>query len=88
MLKFYLVTVIIWMIIIYCVAALFKDEIAKKLGSTTAKASLFKQLKTLFILSAVPILRLIFVATMVYVVVCTQEDLDKLMEKTKKDRAE
>ena len=85
MLKFYLVTVIIWMIIIYCIVAMFQDSIVKKLGAREGKKdSLFKKLKALFVLAAVPIVRLLVVIGIIYIAICKQEDFDELMKKANK----
>lgn len=82
MLKFYLTTVAIWMIVIYCIAAIFQSGIVKKLGEKEEKkASLFKRLKGLFILAAVPIVRLFVVILLIYIATCKQEDFDELMKK-------
>lgn len=86
MLKFYLTTVVIWMIIIYCTAAIFQNGIAKKFKTNEEKkASLFKKLKGLFILAAIPIVRLLIVIVLIYIATCKQEDFDKLMEAAKRD---
>ena len=83
MLKFYLTTVIIYMIIINCTTEIFKEAIKKKTGKTDGKkASLFKRLNTLFVLAAVPVIRLIVVIVLIYVATCKQEDFDNLMKKT------
>ena len=82
MFKFYLATVVIWMIIIYCVVAIFQNGIVKKLGvKETKKASLFKRLNGLFILAAIPFIRLIVVIVLIYIATCKQEDYDELMKK-------
>lgn len=83
MLKFYLTTVIIWMFIIYCVTEIFQNGIVKKLGANNGKeAGLFKKLESLFILSAVPIIRLFVVIVIIYIATCKQEDFDELMKKS------
>ena len=88
MLKFYLTTVVIWMIILYSTAAIFSNGIVKKLGTNEEKkASFFKKIKILFMLAAVPIVRLFVVIVMIYVATCKQEDFDKLMEKANKDKS-
>ena len=83
MLEFYLASIIIWMIIIKSIIVLFKDGIKKKTNSKeTKKASIFKRLSYLFVLAAVPILRLGIVIIIIYIATCKQEDFDKLMKKT------
>lgn len=89
MFKFYLTTVVIWMIIIYCTAAIFENAINKKLATLPTykenkKSSLFKKIRALFILAAVPIIRLIIVIVLIYIATCKQEDFDKLMESANK----
>lgn len=89
MFKFYLTTVVIWMIIIYCTAAIFENAINKKLATLPTykenkKSSLFKKFRALFILAAVPIIRLIIVIVLIYIATCKQEDFDKLMESANK----
>lgn len=82
MLKFYLTTVVIYMIIISCTTEIFKEAIKKRTGKgEVKKANLFKRLSTLFALSAVPIIRLIVVVILIYIATCKQEDFDELMKK-------
>lgn len=73
------------MIIIYCIVAMFQDSIVKKLGAREGKKdSLFKRLKALFVLAAVPIVRLLVVIGIIYIAICKQEDFDELMKKVNK----
>lgn len=84
MLKLYLISVVIWMIIIGCTTSLFKEGIKKKLEKfelNKSKKSLFSGLKALFILAAVPIVRLIIAIMLIYIATCKQEDFDELMKK-------
>lgn len=86
MLKFYLVTVIIWMIIISCTVEMFKEGIKKKRKNAgqqenTEKVSLFKRLSVLFTSAAVPIIRLLIVVIIIYIATCKQEDYDELIKK-------
>lgn len=84
MLKFYLVSVVICMIIIQCILSMFKDGLRQKIGiKETSKIGLFNRLKTLFVVSAVPVVRLFVVITLVYIATCKQEDFDKLINKNK-----
>lgn len=86
MFKFYLTTIIIWMIIIYCVIAIFQKGIVDKLKTNEdKKANFFKKFKTLFVFAAVPIIRLFVVILLIYIATCKQEDFDKLMEAAKRD---
>ena len=82
MLKFYLTTVIIYMIIISCTTTMFKDAIKKKTGKEDGKkANIFKRLSSLFVLAAVPIFRLFVVIGLIYIGTCKQEDFDELIKK-------
>ena len=55
MLKFYLTTVVIYMIIIYCMCSIFKNSIRAK--GWTCEEKRVNKFRMLFTLSAVPILR-------------------------------
>lgn len=85
MLKFYLATVIIYMIIINCTIEIFKEAINKKIDKYrkkgVKKANLFKRLSVLFTLAAIPILRTFVVFILMYIATCKQEDYDDLMKK-------
>lgn len=82
MFKIYLSSVVVWMIIIWATISIFKDGIKKKVGSNeTKKASLFKRLNGLFVLAAIPFVRLIVVIVLIYIATCKQEDYDELMKK-------
>ena len=71
MLKFYLTTVVIWMIILQSTFSLFGDAVRKKIGvNETKKAGLIKRLNILFVLAAVPIIRLILEIVFIYVAIC------------------
>lgn len=88
MFKFYLTTVVIWMIIIYCIAKLFEKPIAQKMkANEEKKTSLFKELRATFIVAAIPIIRLFVAITLIYTATCTQEDFDKLMKRANKDKS-
>lgn len=82
MIKFYLTTIIIWMIIIECTMLMFNKELTKKLEkyNVPRDKNLFRALKTLFVVSAVPIIRVFIEIAIIYMVICKQEDFDKLME--------
>ena len=86
MIGFYLKSVVIWMIIIECTFLLFKDAIGKRVGTNdTKKAGLIKQLRGLFVLAAIPIIRLIIVVALVYIATCKKEDFDEMMKKVNKE---
>ena len=78
MLKFYLTTVVIWMIIIDSIILLTKDMIVKNgwLDGAQSKKNRIKSFTGLFCLSAVPIFRF-FVAIMLVVMSAkTKEEID------------
>ena len=87
MFKFYLTSVVIWMIITWCTVHIFKDKIKEKTDTINTeinkqrKVSLFDRLIFLFAISAIPIIRLIFVLVLVYIAICKQEDFDELIRK-------
>lgn len=90
MLKFYLTTVAIWMIIIYCTAAMFENAIDKKLATLPTykenkKSSLFKKFRAHFLLSAVPIVRVTIPLLLIWIAICSQEDFDKMMKITREN---
>lgn len=87
MLWFYLATVIIWMIIIFCVTVIFKsgleDKITKyseELGvdEKKARATKAKGFGALFVMSAVPIIRLIIAIMIPYAASCSDEQFEKI----------
>lgn len=83
MLKFYLTTVVIWMIIIQSTILMFKDVLKKRIGCGKKKNGLIKRISNLFLLSAVPIFRLCIEIMIICFAICNQEDFDKMMEKYK-----
>ena len=83
MLEFYLTTVVIWMIIIASLLLMFGDAIKKKQANELKKTNVIKKIASLFVMSAVPVLRLVVAATIFYMAVCSQEDFDRLMNKNK-----
>lgn len=87
MLKFYISSVIIYIIIIFAVVTLFKDLFDKNcmyIGGVTSeipkKGSVVKRLKYLIILSAVPIVRTFVVILVVWISFAKKETLDKFKE--------
>lgn len=81
MLKFYLTTVIIWMIIIQSAFLMFKDVLRKRIyKNEVKKINLVKRFRDLFVLSAVPVFRLIILIFIIYISICKQEDFDKIMK--------
>lgn len=75
MLKFYLTTVVIYMIIIYCTCSIFKDGIKAKGWISEGKRG--SKFGALFTLSAVPILRLGVIILIFYMATHTKEEFNK-----------
>lgn len=83
MLKFYLTTVVIWMIIIYATAKMLGPAIKEKgwiKSDTSTKRGKFS---TLFILAAVPLIRLWVWIVMFVMSVYTYEQLEEWVNKQK-----
>lgn len=80
MLKIYLSSVVAWMIIIYCVSAILESKLRDNgwLGSDKIQKTKMSKLKALFILSAVPILRLLVVGGVVYMATIAKEEYEKV----------
>jgi hypothetical protein len=80
MLKIYLSSVIAWMIIIYCVSAILESKLRDNgwIGIDKIQKTKMSKLKSLFILSAVPILRLLVVGGVVCMATITKEEYEKV----------
>lgn len=76
MLKFYLSSVIIYMIIMHAMLSMFKPAMKEKgwLSNETVKTN---RIAGLFILSAIPIVRLVIVVFIFYTATHTKEEFDK-----------
>lgn len=86
MLTFYLSTVVIWMIIIFCAIYICKDKIREKaiaIGIEGKKSGFLSTLGFLFVLAAIPVFRLIILIAIIYMAGCSQEDFEELMSKSK-----
>lgn len=82
MLEFYLSTVVIWMIIIFCLTFIFKESIKKNwYGQINKKKSIVSGFGALFAISAVPILRFLIVIMIVYMATHTKEEFEKFCKK-------
>ena len=81
MLKFYLTTVIIWMIIIYATAKLCGPTIIEKGWIKKVPSTKTSGLSTLFILAAVPIIRLLVWAFLLIMCICTREEFEEWVKK-------
>ena len=90
MLKFYLTTVVIWMIIIYCTLFIFQDRLVKRgvLKKNVEKKFLSSKetLFVLFVLAAVPIIRLLVPVGFATLALCPQEMYDEIMRETKEEQ--
>lgn len=87
MIKIYLASVIIYMIIIYCTIFIFNDSMKDKGWGTTAQRKV-NRLTVLFCLSAVPILRVIVLASILYLATHTKEEVEKLLEEAKNNKSQ
>lgn len=84
MLKIYLTSVIIYMIIIYCTCQIFKDAIRSK-GWINEKRNGSK-LGILFTLSAVPVLRFFIILLVIYMSTHTKEEYEKWYKEFQENR--
>lgn len=91
MLKFYINSVIIYMIIIFATVTLFKDLFDRNCmyivgvsGEIPKKGGIAKRLKYLIVLSAVPIIRTFVVILVVWISFAKQETLDVFKDKANK----
>lgn len=76
MLEVYLSSVIIWMIIIFCICCIFANKIIEN-GWLDKKNKKYPHwLFSLFVLSAVPILRLFVAGAIIYMAAVTKEEFD------------
>lgn len=88
MLRFYLSTVVIWMIILGCAIYACRNKIKEKavaFGYDDKKSGFFENLRALFAMSAIPVFRVIVLFGIFYMSGCTQEEFNELMNKSKKD---
>lgn len=82
MLQFYLSSVAIYAIIISCVSKIFKNKFKENTeylyGEDSNRAKLTDRLVNLFVLSAVPILRLLITGLIIWIATAKKETLDEL----------
>lgn len=82
MISFYLSSVIVWMIIIFCIIMLYSKQIRTRYSKyLKVKTSKVKALFSLFVLSAVPILRLLIAIGIIWVANCGEEDYNRVIAK-------
>ena len=87
MLKAYLASIVIWMIIIYSTAILLERSIENN-GWLDEKDKEGNVPKTLFVISAIPFVRLTAVLCCIFMASCTKEQYTEIVEKIKNDMEE
>ena len=87
MLKTYLVSVIIWMMINYSMIVMFGDKIKSNGWIDRHEASIGK-LKILFVISVVPFVRFLILSCLIYMTIYTQAQYDGRMEEINDDMEE
>ena len=88
MLSFYLSTVIVWMIIFWCVLKLYSKTFLKRYGeyiNIDKKHSKVKSFVSLFVMSAVPILRFLIMISFFYMTFCSEKNSKNITERLKKE---
>lgn len=83
MLKIYLSSILIWMIIIYCACFIFEKQVRENGWLTTENKSKDGGLKTLFVLSAIPVVRLFVFIIILVMTTYTKEQFDEWYKKVK-----
>lgn len=76
MLEMYLSSVIIWMIIIFCICCIFAHKINENGWLDNANKKHPNRLFALFIVSAVPILRLFIAGAIIYMTTVTKKEFN------------
>ena len=76
MLKTYLISVIIWMIIMYCVIKIFGPRVVENKWTENVTPTMGK-FTSLFVMSAVPFFRCLFLFSFLYMASCTKDQFDK-----------
>ena len=82
MLTNYLTSIIIYMVIIYCEIKVFMSNIIKN-GWTTETSNQKVRIGPLFLLSAIPVVRLVLAISLCIIFIYPKEKMDELMEETK-----
>lgn len=88
MLGTYLASVIVFMIIIYSMASIFKSSIQDKGWSSSNETAKTNKLTGLFMLAAVPILRVAVVVFIYYAATHTKADFEKWQAEVKEKQNE
>lgn len=76
MIKLYLISVVIWAIMIYGVCYIFQDQIREN-GWLDAPKSKKNPFVMLFFMSAIPVLRAVFFLSAIIMASATKEQVDK-----------
>lgn len=84
MLKIYLSSVVIWMIIIYCAATICGPKI-KENGWLESTRHTMGKWTALFVLSVIPLLRLLVLSVIFYMSIYTKEQYEKMQDQFKED---
>lgn len=79
MFKFYIGTVICWMIIIWCSIRLCKDKIIENGWLSSAKKLNITPFGVLFCVSAIPFFRLLMFIVVIYMACVSKDDHEKGM---------
>lgn len=85
MLRIYLVSIIIWMIIIFCTIQLFKFKIVENGWLELKSDQVMNPFMVLFLTSAVPLVRLLMFVCTIYMAIYTKEQYEELKEDREKD---
>lgn len=91
MLSFYLSTVIVWMIIFWCVSKFCSKTFLKRYGkyiNIDKKYSKAKSFVSLFVISGVPILRFFIMFSFFYMTFCSEKNSKDIAEILKKESKE
>ena len=85
MLKLYLSSVVIFMIIIYCVLQLARTKLIENGWVGSERKRGLTKLWGLFVSAAVPLLRLVIIGVILYMTTITKADYQTIKEKEKDD---
>ena len=83
MLKIYLSSIVIWMIILYCEVSIFKNAIVEKGWVNPNKKPSENGWKSLFVLSAIPVIRFFIFILIIVMSTYTRKQFEEWSEKVK-----
>ena len=86
MIKFYLSTVLMWMIILYALVVICEESIKKNGHLIGVGKSKHSWTTALFCMAAVPIVRVAFAFVIILMATKTKEEFDKMVEDLKNGR--